>query len=301
MKNPFGGSDDTEPDYAAFWDATETLSVFHRVAHENPYGLLAFTMANVATHVPVDSLSPIGDLMNLTVGVMGRASGAGFTTALRESERVVKPRGYKLHWWDEVPQCLYEARANQHVFLTLDTPGISIKDPMKGKTSTSEARHLIAMMDGRDIPDSAAGSYRFVLRESVYFRKAGMWVVAPEQIDAGLPHRYMYAPLWGPRGEALRGESAVELPQEWTHGAAPLPASAATEAEDVERGDLSLADEMLLRTRFKMAVLLAAIHTRPEPTDEDWELSGVLARLTQRLARKNFDHAAALRDKKKER
>jgi len=300
LKNPFGGSDDTEPDYAAFWDATEVLSRFHRAAHENPYALLAFTLANIATHVPVGSLSPIGDPMNLTVGVMGRASGAGFTTALRESERMVAPKGYKLHWWDEVPQYLYEARTHGHVFATIDTPGVSVKDPMKGSSDTPEAALLLSLMDGGALPECAEGSYRFVLRESVYFRKAGMWMFAPEQIHAGLPHRYLYAPLWGPRGEALRGSPTIHLPHdaEWLEGSAPVPALASEEAKDVERGHLSFADESLLRTKFKVSVLLAALHSRVEPTDQDWELSEVIARLTQRLSRKNFDHAAALRDKK---
>lgn len=70
------------------------------------------------------------------------------------------------------------------------------------------------------------------------------------------------------------------------------------EAAEVERGHLSFADEMLLRTKFKVSVLIAALHSRPEPEDIDWELSEVIARLTQRLARKNFDHAAAIREKK---
>lgn len=298
MKNPFGGSDDTEPDYAAFWDATEQLSAIHRTAHENPYGLLAFAMANIATHIPVESLSPIGDPMNLAVGVMGRASGAGFTTALRESERLVAPRGYGLHWWDEVSHCLYEARSHHHVFLTLDTPGVSIKDLMKGKVSTEESSRILALMDGGELPGSAAGSYRFVLRESVYFRKAGMWMFAPDQVHAGLPQRYLYAPLWGPRGDATRGAPELTLPDQWSSGAAALPSAAIEEAQEVERGHLSFADEMLLRTKFKVSVLLAAVHSRPEPTDMDWELSEVVARLTQRLSRKNFEHASALRDKK---
>ena len=298
MRNPFGGSDDTEPDYAAFWDATEPLNSFHRTAHENPYGLLAFALANIATHIPVTSLSPIGDTMNMSVGVMGRASGAGFTTALRESDRLVPPHGYGLHWWDEVPQCLYEARTHKHVFMTLDTPAVSIKDPMKGSVGTEQAHHLLAMMDGAEIPGCEAGEYRFVLRESVYFRKAGMWMFAPEQIHAGLPHRYLYAPLWGPRGDATRGESEFILPTEWSQGAPPAPLTAREEAAEVERGHLSFADEMLLRTKFKVSVLIAALHSRPEPEDIDWELSEVIARLTQRLARKNFDHAAAIREKK---
>ena len=81
-------------------------------------------------------------------------------------------------------------------------------------------------------------------------------------------------------------------------GAPPIPSSALDEAADIERGHLSFADEMLLRTKFKVSVLIAALHSRPEPDDVDWELSEVIARLTQRLSRKNFDHAATLREKK---
>jgi len=125
-----------------------------------------------------------------------------------------------------------------------------------------------------------------------------MWMFAPEQIHAGLPHRYLYAPLWGPHGDATRGESEFILPTEWSQGAPPIPLMAREEAAEVERGHLSFADEMLLRTKFKVSVLIAALHSRPEPEDIDWELSEVIARLTQRLARKNFDHAAAIREKK---
>lgn len=292
--NPYFDPANVDPDYQEFWSRTGVLNRIHKSAFNNPYALLGVCLANAATHIPATTFAPSGDPINLTVGVLGRGSGSGFSTTMRHGEDAL-PTAHTLHrWWLELEDYLEELSEHGNLAMTLDN-GVSLETQV-GDILSRRGEQLLALMDGRACEGTPANSYRFTLRESVYLKRGAVWLFHPEQVAAGLPQRYLFVPLWGPHGGMTRYQDGpmFALPKNWEPGTIPAPDGSGDDLEDLRLGRGSELHRAWIRLRFKVVVCLAALHGRAVPSALDWELSLTLLRLTQRLSWKTWDLSARI-------
>lgn len=290
--NPYFDPDNIDPDYQEFWSRTEVLDRVHRSAFNNPYAMLGACLANAASHIPITTLTPSGDTVNLCVGMLGRGSGAGFSATLRDADTALPPAHPVQGWWSEVPDYVVEVRERGGVAVTLDN-GATLERQVCD-ISSRNGEQMLALMDGRACEGSPAGAYRFTLREALYLRRGALWLFRPEQVLVGVPQRYLFVPLWGPHGGRDRHTEGTmfSLPDEWESGVLPAPDGAGDDLEALRLGTGSELSRAWIRLRFRVVVCLAALHGRAVPSALDWELSLTLIRLTQRLSWKTWDLSA---------
>lgn len=297
--NPYFDPANIDPDYEEFWSKTDVLRYVHHVSgaawYVNPYALLGVALANAATHIPTTTLTPVGEAVNLTVGVLVEYHGAGASTTMRTGDEVLPPTD---HSSMSLP-AMTAADAVRDAWgsaATVLADNITVADMVNGDLRSRDGERMLALMDGRAVDGLPANGYRFTLRESVYLEENARWLFHPDQVALGLPQRYLLVPLWGPPGGGPDNGVRIVVPDaaEWDIGAASVPEGAQDDADAVRLGVGSELDRAWIRLRFRTTMCLAALHGRTQPTTLDWELSLTLLRLTQRLAWKTYDLAARM-------
>lgn len=313
---PAAGPAEDQASDADFWTARASLARLHQFARARraaPWATLGVVLSRVVAGTPPFVVLPalVGGhgSLNLYVAVIG-PSGAGKGAAERTAADAVEVGGITTAsvGSGEGIAHLYAKRTRQGIerhtdAVLLSVPEIDTLSALGSRQGSTLLPELRRAWSGEALGFSYADpdkrlpipghSYRLALVVGVQPARAGGLL---DDADGGTPQRMLWLPATDPRAPDVAPDEPAGLLWErppWPHAEfgtsrVVLPvcqlARAAVDAARLARlrGQPSDLDGHALLAQLKTAAALALLDGRPEVTEEDWQLAGVVAAVSQR-------------------
>ncbi|TXH11043.1 MAG: hypothetical protein E6R04_03625 [Spirochaetes bacterium] len=254
-----------------------------------PQGLYVHLLANAASHIRHGILTPLGTEPNLWIGTIGE-SGCGFSSTFKASDAVLLNAGTPemIGTWQGFAARMFDEKLDTLAF-NLDT-GCSTRKLITRYGGNSR-KQMEAILDGGEIVHPKygrkAGTYRVTVRESIYPSEY-LWLFSSDTVRSGHTAKFLLADIrWSPYREDHSGipKPFVTVP-DWKSvpdGALRLPPTARDVANAYMKGGGVSVERDYVALRFQVLTAHAALHGRTVPTDDDWDATAEVMRMSRTL------------------